>query len=181
MPTWKQNQELKLNLKTKGWHGEIDRWPPRITYYWHKDGLNGEGEVSKHRGEVATHASSNLDHQERYANKGWFWFPPTDDCECTWCKQHWTTHSKQVEQVEPVDKAPVAATPPLKVFMANMEYDATKEGKARHVHRYAGQEIGSLCAFADCTETRQTPFMARKRKIKSPKKRATETRAEAAV
>ena len=159
MPTWKQNQELKINLKTKGWHGEIDKWPPRIPYYWHKDGLNEAGEILKHRGDIATRASSSLDHQERYANKGWFWFPPTDDCECTWCKQYGMTHPKSVEQEEQVDKAPTVVD---------------------HAHHYAGHEIGSLCTFTDCTETRQTPFMARKQK-KQSKKKATVTMAEATV
>ena len=143
MPNWKQDRDMKAALITKGWHGEIDKWPPRIPYYRHKDGLNDAGVVCSHRGEIAVRGSSNLDHQERYANKGWFWFPPTEDCGCTWCKQ-W-----HQEQGDPV--------PAL----------------GEHPHHYAGRAIGSACTFAGCTMTRQTPFISRKKSVKPKRQAVT--------
>ena len=183
MPNWKQNRDMKAMLISKGWYGELDQWPPRIPYYRHKDGLNHDGIVCSHRGDIAARASSNMENQERYANKGWFWFPPTDDCGCTWCKQ-WRQQQQDALDIQPDvipfgsasrDEEPVPeeySDKPLdSLFSESLDDHDQVPALVDHLHHYAGRPSGSACTVAGCTMTRQIKFAPRK-KVRKPTKQA---------
>ena len=65
----------------------IDEWQPKTILYRHKPSYNVEGEMTEGVGSTARGVPGSPDYVLRKSRIGLFPWPPSDTCECRWCKE----------------------------------------------------------------------------------------------
>ena len=85
----------------------IDEWQPKTTLYRHKPDYNVGGNIVQDVGTTVKNVPGNPDYVMKKSKIGQFGWPPSDTCECKWCKERATKEPVAVARVEAV--APVEA------------------------------------------------------------------------
>ena len=97
-------QRMRQELVAQGFSWEyVDEWQPKTTLYRHSPGLDIEGNVVFPVGSAIKGVPGSPDYVLRKARLGMFPNPPSDSCECGWCKA-------RVVDVE-IDTTPDPKTP----------------------------------------------------------------------
>ena len=65
----------------------MDEWQPKTTLYRHKPALDVEGNISFDVGTFIENVPGSPDYTLKKAKIGLFQWPPSDTCECRWCKE----------------------------------------------------------------------------------------------
>jgi hypothetical protein len=65
----------------------IDEWQPKTILYRHKPDYNIEGDIVQDVGSTVKNVPGNPDYVMRKSKIGQFGWPPSDTCECRWCKE----------------------------------------------------------------------------------------------
>ena len=100
-----ERNKMKTELVGLGYSiQEIDEWPPKTTLYRHKPAYNTEGNVTDEVGTFVENVPGNPDYVLRKSRIGMFKFPPSDTCECRWCKERAASTLKRDENGKFVKK-----------------------------------------------------------------------------
>ena len=82
-----ERNKMKTELAGIGYSLKyINDWQPKITLYRHTASLNTEGEVIRDIGTAISGVPGNPDYVLRKSKIGLFQWPPSDTCDCQWCK-----------------------------------------------------------------------------------------------
>ena len=82
-----ERNKMKTELAGIGYSLKyIDEWQPKTTLYRHKPAYNTEGVISDDIGTSVANVPGNPDYVLRKSKIGLFQWPPSDTCECQWCK-----------------------------------------------------------------------------------------------
>ena len=82
-----ERNKMKTELASIGYSLKfIDDWKPKMTFYRHKPYYNLEGEMTDDIGTSIPNLPGNPDYVLRKSKMGLFQWPPSDTCECQWCK-----------------------------------------------------------------------------------------------
>jgi hypothetical protein len=82
-----ERNKMKTELAGIGYSLKyIDEWQPKITLYRHKPACTVEGDIAKDIGTAIPNLPGNPDYVLRKSKIGLFQWPPSDTCECQWCK-----------------------------------------------------------------------------------------------
>ena len=85
--TTKERTELRNELVSQGYAWEyVDEWQPKTTLYLHRAKKNQVGEEVIPVGTKISGVPGNPDYVLRKSKIGLFQWPPSDTCECQWCK-----------------------------------------------------------------------------------------------
>ena len=80
--------ELREDLVGAGYSVKyLDDWQPKTTLYRHKPQYNIEGQIVFDVGSTVEKVPGNPEYVLRKARLGLFNKPPSDTCECRWCKE----------------------------------------------------------------------------------------------
>ena len=83
-----ERNKMKTELIGLGYSiQEIDEWQPKTTLYRHKPAYNVEGNISDEVGTSMSNVPGSPDYTLRKARIGLFKWPPSDKCECKWCRE----------------------------------------------------------------------------------------------
>lgn len=82
-----ERNKMKTELASIGYSLKyIDEWQPKITFYRHKPSYNVEGKMTDDIGTSVSNLPGSPDYVLRKSKIGLFQWPPSDTCECQWCK-----------------------------------------------------------------------------------------------
>ena len=82
-----ERNKMKTELAGIGYSLKyINDWQPKITFYRHKPSYNVEGEMTDDIGTSIPNLPGNPSYVLRKSKMGLFQWPPSDTCECQWCK-----------------------------------------------------------------------------------------------
>ena len=80
-------QRMRQELVAQGFSWEyVDEWQPKTTLYRHAPGLDIEGNEVFPIGSDIKGVPGSPDYVLRKARLGMFPHPPSESCECRWCK-----------------------------------------------------------------------------------------------
>ena len=65
----------------------MDEWQPKTTLYRHKPALDIKGNIVFDVGTFLEIVHGSPDYTLKKAKIGLFQWPPSDTCECRWCKE----------------------------------------------------------------------------------------------
>ena len=83
-----ERNKQKLELANSGFSLRyIDEWQPKTTLYRHKPSYNTAGEIAEEIGTTVTNVPGNPDYVLRKSRIGLFQWPPSESCECKWCRE----------------------------------------------------------------------------------------------
>ena len=86
----------------------IDEWQPKTILYRHKASYFAEGGIADGVGTFIENVPGNPDYVMKKSKIGLFTWPPSDTCECRWCKERAAVGTPAAptpqEEPEPVRK-----------------------------------------------------------------------------
>ena len=82
------NTNMKTELANVGYSvKQLDEWPAKAILYRHKPAYNTEGTVTDEVGTFVENVPGSPDYILRKSRIGMFTFPPSEACECKWCRE----------------------------------------------------------------------------------------------
>ena len=83
-----RRKEVIAELTSNGYAASyIDSWPPKVTLYRHKPGLNQEGTICSPVGSAIPNQPGHPDHVARKSRLGWLPWLPSETCKCRACRE----------------------------------------------------------------------------------------------
>ena len=86
----------------------IDEWRSKTTLHRHRPAYGVSGNIDSDVGTMVTGVPGNPDYVMRKSKIGLFTWPPSDTCECRWCKERAAVGTPAAptpqEEPEPVGK-----------------------------------------------------------------------------
>ena len=97
--------QLRDELTSQGYHWNyIDEWQPKVTLYRHCAMKSTSGEVISPAGTALPNLPGNPDYVAKKTRIGLFPWPPSDSCQCRWCRASRPTKDTEgVGSVETLD------------------------------------------------------------------------------
>jgi hypothetical protein len=78
----------RLELVNSGYALDyLTEWQPKTTLYRHKESRSVDGSMGEGIGTEVKGVPGNPDYVLRKAKIGLFTWPPSDTCECRWCRE----------------------------------------------------------------------------------------------
>jgi hypothetical protein len=79
--------QLRDELTSQGYHWDyIDEWQPKVTLYRHRALISPSGDVVSPAGTALPNLPGNPDYVSKKTRIGLFTWPPSDSCQCPWCR-----------------------------------------------------------------------------------------------
>ena len=87
--------QLRDELTSQGYHWDyIDEWQPKVTLYRHRALISPSGDVVSPAGTALPNLPGNPDYVSKKTRIGLFTWPPSDSCQCRWCRSSSTTEGE---------------------------------------------------------------------------------------
>lgn len=150
-----RRKEVLAELTSNGYAASyLDTWPPKVTLYRHKPGLNTEGTIVFPVGSMIPNQPGHPDHAARKSRYGWLPWLPSDTCKCKACRERATAKALVV-------LVPEAVAPPARVVE---EVVSSEPKQARPM-------LSMKCVFCDFV-SKSTYKMPMLNKLKAHVRRA---------
>ena len=95
--------QLRDELTSQGYHWNyIDEWQPKVTLYRHRALVSPSGDVVSQVGTALPNLPGNPDYVSKKTRIGLFTWPPSDSCQCRWCRASKPTGVGSVETLDGV-------------------------------------------------------------------------------
>ena len=96
---------VRDELRSVGYKMDIDRWPPKVTLYYHKQPVTYDGAPNGNVGDALVGSMpGSPDYLVRKSRQGLFAYPPHDECKCRWCGE------RRASAVQPLPESTIEAT-----------------------------------------------------------------------
>jgi len=83
----KERTEMRDKLVSQGYDWKyIDEWQPKVTLYRHCPVYSPSGAETSPRGAAIHNLPGNPDYVHKKTRIGLFTWPPSDSCQCRWCR-----------------------------------------------------------------------------------------------
>ncbi len=95
----KERTEIRTELDTIGYKWDyVDSWPAKTTLYRHRAQRNPQGEIVSDVGTFVSGVPGQPSYIRDKARQGLLAWPPSESCECRWCKESRTEKSKNIKR-----------------------------------------------------------------------------------